>query len=310
VSTCIHCDAKLGENQLLPEYPVGKRLAFDPGNARIWAICPRCERWNLSHLDEPERQHAVARLDQYFSATSHKAAISGIAVGEVGKTKLVRIGDVSWPTFAGWRYAHRLHGRRIRGNVISAMFTAFVLYIYTPLGAHLRYSWISDVVTGAIVIWIITTYRQFHLLKKAGKLQVAENATPQSIAISIDESGWRLFGQHAWGEVQLDGAAAKRLLAMQLPIIAQGAKREVAEQAIEVIQRAGGPTPYLDRTISASGLGVGLHRVASLPAVTMAALEIALNEEHERAALRGELAAVGLEHVSARSVAAEVRQLG
>jgi hypothetical protein len=61
---------------------------------------------------------------------------------------------------------------------------------------------------------------------------------------------------------------------------------------------------FVAATLSATGLGPGLHRVRDLPRVTLAALEMAINEESERSAMRGDLAAVAVEHQSARTIAA------
>lgn len=51
-STCIFCHSGLGSNTMVEHFSVGHRLAFDAAKGRLWVICGRCERWNLSPLEE------------------------------------------------------------------------------------------------------------------------------------------------------------------------------------------------------------------------------------------------------------------
>ncbi|MGI9039356.1 MAG: hypothetical protein ACR2GQ_10905 [Gemmatimonadota bacterium] len=50
-STCLFCNRPLGTNEAIEEFPIGRRLAYDPAKGRLWAVCRRCERWNLSPLE-------------------------------------------------------------------------------------------------------------------------------------------------------------------------------------------------------------------------------------------------------------------
>jgi hypothetical protein len=49
---CIFCSADLGENREIEEFPIGSQLAFDAGSGRLWAVCRRCQRWNLAPMEE------------------------------------------------------------------------------------------------------------------------------------------------------------------------------------------------------------------------------------------------------------------
>src|SRR6185437_157840 len=51
-STCLFCNKTLGANETFETFPVGKRIAFDAAKGRLWVVCPHCERWNLSPLEE------------------------------------------------------------------------------------------------------------------------------------------------------------------------------------------------------------------------------------------------------------------
>ena len=47
-STCLFCNKRLGNNEAIEVFPVGRRIAFDSAKGRLWVVCRRCERWNLS----------------------------------------------------------------------------------------------------------------------------------------------------------------------------------------------------------------------------------------------------------------------
>ena len=61
---CIFCSAHLGANEVVEAFPVGRRIAFDEWKGRLWAICPRCRRWNLAPLEE--RWEAVEEAEKHF----------------------------------------------------------------------------------------------------------------------------------------------------------------------------------------------------------------------------------------------------
>jgi hypothetical protein len=51
-SHCLYCTHPFGANEVLEHFPVGRRLAFDQSNGRLWVICLACRRWCLSPLEE------------------------------------------------------------------------------------------------------------------------------------------------------------------------------------------------------------------------------------------------------------------
>jgi len=51
-TTCMFCKKPLGSNEVLETFPVGRRLAFDAAKGRLWAVCMKCQRWNLTPLEE------------------------------------------------------------------------------------------------------------------------------------------------------------------------------------------------------------------------------------------------------------------
>jgi hypothetical protein len=49
-STCLFCAASLGTNEAIEAFDVGRRIAFDAWQGRLWAVCARCGRWNLAPI--------------------------------------------------------------------------------------------------------------------------------------------------------------------------------------------------------------------------------------------------------------------
>src|SRR5262245_21477235 len=69
-STCLFCNSELGRNEALEVFPVGRRLAFDARKGRLWVVCRKCERWNLTPLEE--RWEAIEQAERQFSTTRQR----------------------------------------------------------------------------------------------------------------------------------------------------------------------------------------------------------------------------------------------
>src|SRR5262245_30521346 len=110
-ATCLFCDADLGRNEILPSFPVGVRLAFDSARGRLWVVCPSCNRWNLSPLDE--RWEAIEECERRFRASHLRFSTDNIGLACLREgVALIRIGPALKPEIAAWRYG-RLLGRWI-----------------------------------------------------------------------------------------------------------------------------------------------------------------------------------------------------
>lgn len=119
-SHCIFCHRALGSNQVLEEQPVGRRIAFDPGHGRLWVICPRCAKWNLSPLEA--RWEAVEACERAFRGTRVRVSTANIAMAKLAEgLELVRIGAPEGPELAVWRYAKRMVQRRNRALLLGAL---------------------------------------------------------------------------------------------------------------------------------------------------------------------------------------------
>ena len=72
--TCLFCHARLGANQAIEKFPVGRRLAFDAARGRLWVVCAGCGRWNLSPWDE--RWEAIEQCERTFGPTFPDASFA------------------------------------------------------------------------------------------------------------------------------------------------------------------------------------------------------------------------------------------
>src|SRR6185503_8239406 len=106
-STCLFCNTSLGANDQIPTFPVGRRLAFDAARGRLWVVCIRCGRWNLTPLDE--RWEAIASCERHFRATRLRISTDNVGLARLKDgLELVRIGPALLPEIASWRYGTRI----------------------------------------------------------------------------------------------------------------------------------------------------------------------------------------------------------
>src|SRR5919107_4289777 len=112
-STCIFCHAPLGANEAVEHFPVGRRLAFDAERGRLWVVCRKCERWNLSPLEE--RWEAIEECERRFRDTRLRVSTDNIGLARLSEgLELVRIGPALRPEMAAWRYGDQFGRRRRR----------------------------------------------------------------------------------------------------------------------------------------------------------------------------------------------------
>src|SRR3954463_12936621 len=112
-TTCLFCHSDLGANEVIESFPIGRRLAFDAANGRLWVVCRKCERWNLTPLEE--RWEAIEQCERLFSATRLKVSTDNIGLSRLREgLELIRIGQPQRPEMAAWRYGDQFGRRRRR----------------------------------------------------------------------------------------------------------------------------------------------------------------------------------------------------
>ena len=113
--TCMFCNRPLGTNEVIEHSPVGRRLAFDAERGRLWMVCRKCERWNLSPLEE--RWEAVEMCERLFRDTKLRVSTENVGLAKHPEgLELVRIGQPMRPEFAAWRYGDQFGRRRKRAT--------------------------------------------------------------------------------------------------------------------------------------------------------------------------------------------------
>ena len=123
--TCAFCNAALDGDGGPSGLGVGRRLAFDEWKGRLWVICGKCSRWNLTPLDDRlERIEVVAR-----AARDGRVAASTEQVSLIRwqRYDFVRVGQPPRVELATWRYGERLRARqRERLKVVIPLTVAAV----------------------------------------------------------------------------------------------------------------------------------------------------------------------------------------
>ena len=104
---------------------MGRRIAFDEWKGRLWVVCPRCSRWNLTPFDDRlERIEAVARAASEGRITASTPQVSLI---RWGRYDFVRVGKPPRVELATWRYGERLRNRqRERMKVVVPLTVAAI----------------------------------------------------------------------------------------------------------------------------------------------------------------------------------------
>jgi hypothetical protein len=309
-ATCLFCNKPLGQNEAIERFPVGRRLAFDASKGRLWVVCPSCERWNLSPLEE--RWEAIEDAERLYRSTRLRAATDQIGLARLRDgTELIRIGEPLRPEFAAWRYGDQF-GRRRRRNLLiaGAGVGAVGALVAGGMAAGVSiggFGWLvftaaRSVIKGnpqSVAARIRTNDNQI-LKVRLGHLSETMIARGTDAQITMDV-------KHEHGRWQFEGADALRVASTLMPKVNRygGTKQTIAE-AVEALEERKGSQGYIEsialiapamtrppgkprkrhsfgQEIPDSGL-FGLSRIQRL------AFEMALHEEAERRALEGELA--------------------
>jgi len=279
LSACFFCEGHLGANLELESLPVGERIAFDAAKGRLWVVCARCGRWNLTPFDD--RYETIEDCERKYRATKVRIQTDEIGMARLPSgLELVRIGRPVLPEFAAWRYGnellrrHRWHAAKRVARMVGGpalVFGAPVLAaIAGPLGA-LSYA-------GA------AAYAAYRLKKRAAvRIPLAAG---DALSLSLNALGdARALLTGANGRM-----AAARILPHLNPL---GGNQATVREAVHWLEAVGGPERALHTFARSRWLRPALDNVdRSLITVhpeARLALEMSLHEDEERRAMRGEL---------------------
>ena len=313
-STCVYCHSALGGNEIVESFPVGRKLAFDGARGRLWAVCPRCARWNLSPLEE--RWEAIETCERLYRATPLKASTDNIGLAKLNEgLQLVRVGQPTKPEFAAWRYGGELQRRRVRtwmvyGGSASLMLGLTALKFIDP-SLHNAIP-AAGLIPGALNYWNLyrlhlrriarVPYREgLVTLRRPDLTNVQLEAVGNGTAESL---GWQLNVLHKEGRSIVTGDDAKRLLGKLLTVAnEEGGSADTVKSAVTQLAEAGSSSAFMRQYIETKkGPFNGSWR--EVPRQTVLALEMALHEDTERVALEGDLAALERAWAEAEEIAA------
>jgi hypothetical protein len=162
-SNCAFCNAAFDGDGGPSGLGVGRRIAFDEWMGRLWVVCSRCSRWNLTPFDDRlERIESVARA---ASQGRIAASTDQIALIRWERYDLVRVGKPPRVELATWRYGERLRQRqRERMKVVVPLTVGAI-----GLGIA------ANVVAGGgfgVVVWNIHRIADWLYLRMIGRRKV------------------------------------------------------------------------------------------------------------------------------------------
>ena len=315
-STCLFCHTQLGANEAVEHFPVGRRLAFDAAKGRLWVVCRKCERWNLTPIEE--RWEAIEECERSFRDTKLRVSTTQIGMARLAEgLELVRIGKPLRPEFAAWRYGDQF-GRRRRRNILKtgAVMTgiAAIPLIGVATGGIIAAGgyWLFDL--GRVGFFLYHKWKVAALVHtNDGRIlpvrvnEVSETALlpptasqPWGLRITHraergdQEPIWRYAGNDFVTELRGDDAL--RAAAQLLPRLNQsGASKRELEKAIEVATETVDPAAGFDKIARTAAIHRVWHEYGKgamlkhFPGEMRLALEMLSHEESERRALEGEL---------------------
>ena len=307
---CIYCSAALGANEALEAFPVGRTVAFDEARGRLWAVCGRCARWNLSPIEE--RWEAIENAERLFRDTRLRAQSENVGLAKLRDgTRLIRVGDALQGELAAWRYGSTLEQRRKQYLMVTAV---------AGVGAVALLGGIAWAGMGGMMGIVGNMWHDYR--RKRVVHQLPASSSPDGRSHTIRR--WQIEG--AWlgedphddgivlhvpgvdrdkpkidwggnprydldGVLALTGQHARRALERSLVgVNEKGGKRDQLRDAVGLIT-ARSPEEYIRQTARTRVFlgkrkGEEHRRIAPVHSL---ALEMALHEEQERRALAGEL---------------------
>jgi hypothetical protein len=327
-STCLFCNKPLGTNDTFETFPVGKRLAFDAAKGRLWVVCPSCERWNLTPLED--RWEAIEAAEKLFRDARQRVSTDNIGLAKLRDgTTLVRIGEAQRPEFAAWRYGDQFGRRRrrqilIAGAGIGALGAIVIGGVSAGVGIG-GFGWLlaragNTIVRGSpekVVATVKTAEGQM--------LRVRRRHLLETTIRPGKDAPFAVHLRYVNGDSLFEGRDAMRIASIVVPAANRfGGNKETVAKAVTEIEQSGGAEGFLDRISHVSAVVTqGLEReivrsnwqgdvlamrgwgrfgqnrrswdrnwttgLFGLNSVQRLALEMALHEDAERIALQGEL---------------------
>lgn len=249
-TACIYCTGPLGKNESIEEFPVGRRLAYDPAKGRLWVVCPTCARWNLAPIET--RWEAIEQAERMYRDQRVRAQTDNIGMTRLRDgTELVRIGGALLPEFAAWRYG-RVFGQRLRRRAL----TLGAGTVAVGAGAAIAGAPIVSGLAALAPVWFIGLHFLAPIMLMRGRLRSTRVVGPEGKVLRVfradlehtrlvegtSDDPWRLQLRHSYGRVELEGERARRALGTILARVNRGgASGTTVRDATTVLADAGSP---------------------------------------------------------------------
>jgi len=287
---------------------VGRRLAFDSGKGRLWAVCSKCGRWNLTPIEE--RWEAIEECERQYRSTIKRASTDEIGIARLSEgTDLIRIGEPLRPEFAAWRYGRRFRRRRQIMFAAHAISWGTMIGLYATVGSFVFFVPAATLVTTLLSRKSEIERSRRFIVKQAKdnfgrKLNRYETLGVDLIA-SSESPGWGLrFGLDR-KYIEYHGREVLRLARLAAPSVnSEGASQRVIDVAVAEIESVGSPDKYFERLVRFPvEKGWRYTDLRGYPAEMRLAFEMAAHEEAERAAMETDLTQLEADWREAEEVA-------
>jgi hypothetical protein len=324
-STCIFCNQPFGTNSAFTSFPTGRRLAFDSAKGRLWVVCRKCERWNLSPLEE--RWEAIEQAEQLYRDTRRRVATAEIGLARLADgTELVRIGAPLRPEFAAWRYGDQFGRRRTRQMLIAGAGLATLGGLVVggaAIGASLGgFAW-GLMQLGRTVIYGGEETIVARVRAADGRVLPVRRRHLAETSLSRGSDGTLAIElRYKNGQSRFEGPEAMRVASLVVPAVNRfGGSRDTVAAAVSEIEQVGGPERFVEQLARRAHVTTALRKQAKrarrgrrgkigttglygLTPVDRLGLEMALHEESERRAMAGELELLEIAWRDAEEIAA------
>lgn len=310
-STCLFCNQALGTNEVVEAFPVGRRLAFDQRLGRLWVVCRKCAKWNLTPLEE--RWEAIEACEKLFRDTRKRISTDQIGLAKLSEgLELVRIGAPQRPEFAAWRYGDVFTRRKKQATIacnatgvigLGASVASFSMSLFGATLGVVGWSLLT-VNAAANIATIVHHRRRSRTMLGVGRDGGDEVWTVRGkdvasvrLVVSSNADGWALtaLAESAGRKRRMDfeGAAARKLAGKVVPHLTHmGGNADDVRAAVALLEEKGEADKLL-RWLAANPTkwrsGTVVTTIGNQGAPSLFAVEMALNEENERRALEGEI---------------------
>ncbi len=316
-STCIFCNQSLGTNEAIEIFPIGRRISFDAAKGRLWVICRRCERWNLSPFEI--RWEVIEECERLFRDTRLRVTTDNIGMARLSEgLELVRLGKPMRGEFAAWRYGDQFGRRRKRSIAYTAAGASAIGLVVVggaAIGVSMGGAWwgYTQIIKGVLNERIASRLRHPESdekikvqLKHLEKSRFVPTGVPDEWELHVQYArGWSSGFSSGGGETLVYKSGDAMDVAGKLMARANrsGGNKQTIDLAVKRIEGIGDPETFLDHAVRESErlrrekAGDNPKKLAKATAGSLAklpkdirlAIEMATHEEAERRAMEGEL---------------------